>query len=187
MYYYPTYENYLAHYGIKGMKWGVRRYQNADGTLTAAGQTRLDEYKAREKAEAIKRGKNYKAKHTASVAKLKQRIAEQKENGDGKVDAKTKKDYKNAKDNLKRVKEITKDEIKRIENMTFDEMRSEKMKSAIELGVYVTGIVAPLPLSDVLAVAIVGDPFDNKTKRRTGRSYRGLEKYKKVNIQRNTT
>lgn len=28
----------LAHHGIKGMKWGVRRYQNYDGTLTAAGK-----------------------------------------------------------------------------------------------------------------------------------------------------
>ena len=31
---------YLAHHGIKGMKWGVRRYQNEDGTLTAAGKKR---------------------------------------------------------------------------------------------------------------------------------------------------
>lgn len=30
--------NYLAHHGTKGMQWGVRRYQNADGTLTAAGK-----------------------------------------------------------------------------------------------------------------------------------------------------
>lgn len=30
----------LMHYGIKGMKWGVRRYQNKDGTLTAAGKKR---------------------------------------------------------------------------------------------------------------------------------------------------
>lgn len=31
-------DDYLAHYGIKGMKWGVRRYQNKDGSLTAKGK-----------------------------------------------------------------------------------------------------------------------------------------------------
>ena len=32
--------NYLQHYGIKGQKWGIRRYQNEDGTLTPAGKAR---------------------------------------------------------------------------------------------------------------------------------------------------
>ena len=30
----------LNHHGILGQKWGVRRYQNEDGTLTAAGKAR---------------------------------------------------------------------------------------------------------------------------------------------------
>lgn len=37
MYYY---NDELYHWGIKGQKWGVRRYQNADGTLTDKGKKR---------------------------------------------------------------------------------------------------------------------------------------------------
>lgn len=43
-------DNELQHHGIKGQKWGVRRYQNADGSLTAAGRKRYgeDRYEVRD-------------------------------------------------------------------------------------------------------------------------------------------
>lgn len=37
-------ETELYHYGVKGQKWGVRRYRNRDGTLTEAGKKRKAKY-----------------------------------------------------------------------------------------------------------------------------------------------
>lgn len=43
----PT--TYLCHHGVKGQKWGVRRYQNADGTLTDEGRRQYGYGSARDK------------------------------------------------------------------------------------------------------------------------------------------
>ena len=50
-YYDDTYDDYVAHHGILGMKWGVRRYQNKDGSLTPKGKAR---YKLGKNGELVK-------------------------------------------------------------------------------------------------------------------------------------
>lgn len=82
-------EDYLAHHGILGQKWGVRRYQNYDGSLTAKGRERrglgeksigssVKEYASKKRAESQKRkAENAKALEKAKQAERK-RVTEQK-------------------------------------------------------------------------------------------------------------
>ena len=62
-------EEYLAHHGTKGQRWGVRRFQNSDGSLTAAGKLR---YSVGNGGRSI--GKKVDPK---SAAKLKKRQAKE--------------------------------------------------------------------------------------------------------------
>ncbi len=69
-----TYEVYLAHHGIKGQKWGVRRYQNDDGTYTEAGKSRY-----LKKAERmVEKYESQRAKSRITTAKLNRRLSEHK-------------------------------------------------------------------------------------------------------------
>lgn len=63
----------LYHWGVKGMKWGVRRYQNKDGSLTPRGKKRQKELSADEKERAARKN-DLKNRRTMSDADLKKKI-----------------------------------------------------------------------------------------------------------------
>lgn len=64
--------NELMHYGVLGMRWGVRRYKNKDGTLTTAGKKRLS--KDKDKVEKKERKVALKNRRSLSDVDLKKKI-----------------------------------------------------------------------------------------------------------------
>lgn len=92
----------LFHFGIKGMKWGVRRYQNADGSLTPAGEKRyygkanaiqrdIDSFKPHKNGIKNKRGKTVLTKE--EVAASVRGLEGVRDKARAKGDARRKKDY----------------------------------------------------------------------------------------------
>ena len=76
----------LYHHGTKGMKWGIRRYQNADGSLTAAGKKRYNDELERVKKETseVKAQQRAQKRTIAKAEKInqaKKELADLKESG----------------------------------------------------------------------------------------------------------
>lgn len=100
----------LTHWGIKGMRWGVRRYQRKDGSLTPAGQRRL-----KKEAEAIKKEEQVLKNRKATQAKIDKLSAKRKALEDEKKALKGDKTKKpeaaEAKPTKKSIKDMTDDEL----------------------------------------------------------------------------
>lgn len=60
-------ENELTHWGILGMKWGIRRYQNPDGSLTEAGKKRYAKMEKKRGSDDYERVKELKKKKTKDL------------------------------------------------------------------------------------------------------------------------
>lgn len=120
---YGLYQNdELYHWGVKGMRWGVRRYQNRDGTLTEAGKKRyakeLEKLKSEEKM--LKNKERTKAKLDKLEELRKSNDARKQNLGEDKKKSDEKKS------------EPPKMEKKAVKDMTTEELQARKARLQLE-------------------------------------------------------
>lgn len=120
-------ENTLYHHGIKGMRWGIRRYQNPDGTLTAKGKKRYSaEMEKLKKEETILKNKQRTQAKVDRLIKKRQEIDDLKKKVSGKTDEVSKKTKTLVSNKPKSIKEMTDEElIAKINRLRLEKTLSE--------------------------------------------------------------
>lgn len=118
-------ETTLQHWGIKGMKWGVRRYQNKDGTLTALGKKRMYREMFDDEGKDLKERKKY-------VASVNRWQTEDLERSKKLADESTNlaRNSKNLSDSIGRA--ANKKKVMDLSNMTDKEMRDQINRALLE-------------------------------------------------------
>lgn len=146
-------EDELEHYGILGMKWGIRRYQNVDGTLTEAGKKRLENYKYREFNRVSKANTSFQRGVDRRAAKRKRTGAIQ-----------TPKQAAHEKKTLEEYKK----ELKVIKKLSYANMLDEKQvqnKYNLSMGVSAALFGLPGALMNATYQEIMGTSYDKATRK----------------------
>lgn len=128
---YKDYQDELYHFGIKGMRWGVRRYQNPDGSMTAEGVKRRRNTISGDKI-VMQEGSNI-AGRAGNISRSAERIKKERA---GKVDLKKMSDQ----DLQKAVNRMNLE--RNYNNLKYEKINAGKVRASDVLGV----------IGDVLAI-----------------------------------
>ena len=192
-----TSDGQLYHWGIKGMKWGVRRFQNKDGSLTAKGRKRYNDEaeKLKERERVIKNKERVKAKQDKLAAKKAELDARDKALKDAEDAAKPKKEKtvknKAAADKKKSIADMTDDELQKLINRArledqYKQLRPEptprknKMLSALEPVLIDAGKNLAKNALDKIGKDLMKDKVDKNSLKYLEEQYKKLDYKNKI-------
>ena len=172
-------ENELYHHGIKGMKWGVRRYQNLDGSLTNAGRKKYGTKTNFERVQAAKKAatigvKKRKAMEKANARTAKEIAKYEKKAGLNKSESKSvvkSKPILKSNSKPKTINEMTNEEIQeRIDRINLENRLISLTPQKVSAGQrFVNGVKgAAISIAKEKGTKIVGDYIDKQVREKLG-------------------